>query len=101
MAQLTVNGLDGYIGDEIRYHYDALADVMYIRRTDSASKESYGEETDDGFILLRTRAEDDLVGITIVGYWERFGAGRFEDAPVHEVIERVQDFAERMLQPAA
>jgi len=101
VAKVTVNRLDGFIGKGIRYHYDIPADVMYARLAAKMGAESYGEETDEGFILLRSLDEDSLVGVTIVGYWERFGHGRLEDAPVSDVVKGVRQVAERMLTPAA
>jgi len=93
--------MDGRIGKGIRYHYDIPADVMYARLAAAKQAESYGEETDEGYILLRTLDGDKLIGVTIAGYWERFGHGRLEDAPVSEVVKAVRQVAERVLQPAA
>lgn len=101
MAKLTVEGLDGFIGEDIKYHYDVHNDVMYLRLADKLKVESYGEETDDGLILLRALVGDEVVGITVIAYWTRFGTGRIEDAPISHVAENAQDLAERMLQPAA
>lgn len=101
MATLTIDRLDGFVGEGIRYHFDVRSDVMYLRFADSMASESYGEETPDGFIVLRTLAGDDIVGVTVVGYWERFGHGRVEDTPVSEVVAGVRQVAERMLPPAA
>jgi hypothetical protein len=101
MAALTIDRLDGFVGEDIRYHFDVRSDVMYVRLADKMQSESYGEEMDDGLIVLRTLANDELVGVTVVGYWERFGSGRVEDTPVIEVVAGVQKVAEKVLRPAA
>lgn len=38
-------------------------------------QEVFGEETPDGFLLFRTEDEK-VAGMTIIGYWKRFGEGQ-------------------------
>lgn len=39
-----------------------------------------GEETPDGFVLLRREDDDRAVGLTIVNWWKRFGSGDLPDS---------------------
>jgi hypothetical protein len=78
MATVTDSSseISGVYNGVLRYHYDAGSDVLYLRLTRHADTEAYGEETDEGYILLRSVAGDAVVGMTIVSYWQRFGQGQ-------------------------
>lgn len=62
------------------FHYDLTGDVLYLRLTAQRDSEAHGEETDDGFILLRSLTDDRVVGMTVVNWWKRFGQGTLPDS---------------------
>lgn len=57
------------------YHYDSARDVLYFRLASEMDSFAVGEETDDGLILLRREDNDVPIGVTVVSWWKRFGAG--------------------------
>ena len=76
----TLDTLEGVVNGSVSYHYDATADVLYLRRAGTLDLLTLGEETDDGLIELRGEQSGELVGITIVSWWKRFGNGTFLDS---------------------
>ena len=70
--------VEGVVGDILTYHFDITNDVLYLRLVSTQEQEVFGEETPDGFLLFRTE-DDKIAGLTIIGYWERFGEGRLAD----------------------
>jgi hypothetical protein len=73
----TIEGLD----NSIWYHYDLSNDILYLRLASKRHQEAFGEETPDGFILLR---DDDatIIGMTVLDYWARFGTGTLQETPL-------------------
>ena len=55
------------------FHYDLGNDVLYIRQADARNQATYGDEQDDGTLLLRLLADDSPVGLTVVNWWARYG----------------------------
>jgi len=70
--------VEGVGGDSLAYHFDVTNDVLYLRLI--STQEVFGEETPEGFLLFRTEDEK-IAGMTIIGYWKRFGEGRLADIP--------------------
>ena len=54
----TTDTLEGTVNDVLWYHYDAANDVLYLRLRAKRDTPAVGEETDDGFILLRDEQTD-------------------------------------------
>jgi hypothetical protein len=54
-----------------------------------------GEETDDGFIHLRDQKTDRPVGLTVVNWWKRFGAGELPDS-IREIQRRIESLGQRI-----
>ncbi len=73
--------IEGTVDESMWYHYDLDNDVLYLRLASQRDVEAFGEETPDGYILLRT-AGDAIVGMTVVDYWRRFGMGMLQDVPL-------------------
>ncbi len=76
------------------FHYDLGDDVLYLRFATERETESHGEETEDGFILLRALADDRVLGLTIVNWWKRFGQGALPDS-MAGIAARIEPWAER------
>lgn len=77
---VTTDSLEGTINGTISYHYDIADDVLYLRLVSDRDTQALGEETDDGRIELRAERTGDLIGITIVSWWKRFGSGTLPDS---------------------
>jgi hypothetical protein len=71
----------GTVDDNLAFHFDIANDVLYLRLVSTLEREVVGEETPDGFLLFRTEDEK-IAGMTIIDYWERFGAGRVDDMTI-------------------
>ena len=70
----TLDTVAGTVDNAVTYHYDVGNDVLYLRRTDHpADAETLGEETDGGLIELREEETGELVGVTVVNWWKRYG----------------------------
>ncbi len=77
---VSIDTLEGLIDGALWYHYDVSGDVLYLRLNEQRDAEAVGEETDDGFILLRDCTTNEVVGLTIVNWWARFGNGALPDS---------------------
>lgn len=78
----------------IWFHYDLPGDVLYLRVLARQGEQAHGEETDDGFILLRSLDDDSVVGMTVVNWWKRFGHGTLPDS-MAAIVASVEPFARR------
>lgn len=83
MVQTDV--IEGLIDDTLWFHYDLTRDVLYLRLADRRDTPSLGEETPDGWILLRDDTTNDIVGLTVVNWWKRFGNG-----PIPDSLEQIE-----------
>ncbi|MGN6625911.1 MAG: hypothetical protein ACTHLN_04770 [Tepidisphaeraceae bacterium] len=77
---VTIDTLEGLIDGVLTYHYDVGNDVLYLRLRSAMGQDTYGEETDEGDILLRHPTTDEPVGLTILNWWKRFGEGALPDS---------------------
>ncbi len=92
---VAIDTLEGTINGTLWYHYDVSSDVLYLRLKSHQDRDTLGEETDDGFILLRDAESQAPVGITVVNWWERFGAGPLPDS-ITEIQKRIEPWAEKL-----
>lgn len=70
------------------FHIDLSNDVLYLRSQATSNQTAFGEETPEGFTVLRTD-DGKFAGMTIVNYWERFGSGDLGDTRIQTVKERI------------
>ena len=77
---VKVDAIEGTVNDVLWYHYDIASDVLYLRVARYRDIPTTAEETDDGFILLRPENTEDVVGMTVVNWWKRFGRGELPDS---------------------
>lgn len=92
---VQVDTIEGTVDDVLWYHYDITNDVLYLRLVRYLECATCAEETKDGFLLLRTDDSDELAGLTVVGWWKRFGSGDLPDSLV--AIERaIEPWAKRL-----
>jgi hypothetical protein len=84
----VAEALEGTV-DRFWFHYDLRNDVLYVRELARRDEEAHGEESDDGLIVLRSIADDSVVGITAVSWWKRFGPGAVPDS-MSEIVGRIE-----------
>lgn len=89
---VTTEALEGTINGTISYHFDVADDVLYLRLASHRDSPALGEETDDRLIELRDEKSGDLVGITIVSWWKRFGRGPLPDS-LRDIESRIEPWA--------
>jgi hypothetical protein len=92
---VTTDTLEGIINNAYWYHYDAANDVLYLRLLSTRQTPAVGEETDDGFILLRDEKTDRPVGLTVVNWWKRFGQGALPDS-ISQIQSRIEPWAKKI-----
>lgn len=71
---MAIETIEGVWQETLFYHYDVTADVLYVRLCSRLGEPVYGEEDENGFHLMRSQADDALVGLSVIGYWRLFGA---------------------------
>lgn len=89
---VTADAIEGTVNNALWFHYDVGNDVLYIRLAEQRETPALGEEQADGSILLRSEADDRPVGMTVVGWWKRFGTGPLPDS-LSAIGQRVEAFA--------
>ena len=93
---VSVSSIEGVWGQVLHYHFDLDNDVLYLRLLSKMDVETYGEDTEDGFTLLRSLDDDSPVGMVIVSYWKRLGTGVVEDATLRTLEESVERIGRRL-----
>lgn len=91
----VIETLEGTVGGALWYHYDASGDVLYLRLGAHRDTTAVGEETDDGFILLRDAAGGQVIGLTVVNWWKRFGQGALPDS-LREIHARIEPWGQKL-----
>lgn len=97
MALDTLDALQGIISGAIKFHFDLTSDILYLRLLKKAEAPAYSEETDDGYILVRDLKTDEVIGMTILGYWERFGHKALPEVSLEELQAMVQEAAAHLV----
>lgn len=62
---------------------DRKKDILYIKINDTSS--SYGDETENGVVVLKDLEDDNITGITIFDFIKRYKENKIKDLnlPVH------------------
>ncbi|MFA7235847.1 MAG: hypothetical protein WC058_03195 [Phycisphaeraceae bacterium] len=92
---VKTDAIAGIVNDEFRFHYDIFADVLYIRLLSAEGLTTYGDLTDEGDILLRDEQTHRAVGLTVVSWWKRYGAGILPDS-IREIQKRIEPLTGKM-----
>jgi hypothetical protein len=87
--------IEGLVNGSLWFHYDVDSDVLYVRLAAERDTPAVGEETTDGLILLRSESTDRPLGLTIVGWWKRFGRGTLPDS-LQAIGTHVEPLARRI-----
>jgi hypothetical protein len=77
---VKVDTIEGTVDDVLWYHYDLASDVLYLRLARHRDTPTYAEESSDGFLSIRREDNDEVVGLTVVSWWKRFGTGKLPDS---------------------
>ena len=88
--------LEGVIDGAVTYHLDVVSDVLYLCRVGELETPKIGDELDDGMLELRSEADDELLGVTVISWWKRFGTGPLPDS-IAEIEARIAPLAERVM----
>ena len=91
----VIDTIEGVIGEDIDFHYDVGNDVLYVRLTAERDADAYGDEDDDGFIIRHRLSDDAVIGVSVVGWWKRFGTGPLPDS-LAEIARHVEPAAARL-----
>ena len=92
--------IEGIVDSRLWFHYDMANDVLYVRLASHRDAPAVGEETPDGFILLRDAEADAPIGLTVVGWWKRFGRGELPDS-IADLETHIEPWARRVATSAA
>jgi uncharacterized protein YuzE len=92
---VQADGLEGIVNGLYRFHYDMFADVLYVRLLSAEKTATIGDLNGDGDIVLRDEKTDQVVGITVVSWWKRFGSGSLPDSIV-EIQRRIEPVAQKL-----
>jgi hypothetical protein len=87
--------LEGIIDDELHFHYDVFADVLYLRLLKDMETVTYGDLTDEGDMLLRDEITNRPVGLTVISWWKRFGHGSLPDS-IAEIQKQIEPLAKKV-----
>ena len=93
MAVASVETVEWTLDGGIRCHYDVPRDVLYLRLISRWGKESYSEDTDDGLTLVHDAETDEVIGLTVVSFWKRFGRDAVHEVPLAEIGAAIQKMA--------
>lgn len=77
---VTTDSVEGIINKLLWFHHDIGNDVLYLRLAALRQTPTVCEETSDALLLLRKEDDDEPVGMTVVNWWKRFGAGSLPDS---------------------
>ena len=92
---VTVDAIEGIVDNALWYHFDVSNDVLYLQLLATREQETFGEETSDGLILLRT-TDDQVAGMTIISWWKRFGKGNIGKVTLDSLQNQVANMAHRL-----
>jgi hypothetical protein len=87
--------IEGVVDEVLWFHYDLTGDVLYLMLASHRASRTVGEETPDGYILLKDVETDQPVGMTIVNWWKRFGHGALPDS-ITELQRLIEPWARRL-----
>lgn len=87
--------IEGVIDTVLWFHYDLSNDVLYLRLAADRTTPVYAEETPDGYLLERREDTDQVVGLTVVNWWKRFGLGKPPDS-LRDLEHSIEPWARKL-----
>ena len=73
----------------MRVNYDKRFDVLYLSFSDSS--QSYGHENPDGFVVLHDLMTEEVTGVTIFDFMERYVRGLIPEMPLPIPVNYTND----------
>jgi len=92
---VKVDTIEGIVDDILWCHYDIADDVLYLRLVAHRQAPAYSEETEDGLLMVRRQDNDQVVGMTVVNWWRRFGSGPLPDS-IQELERAIEPWAQKL-----
>lgn len=92
---VKVDAIEGVVDDVLWLHYDIENDVLYLRLIKDRDAPAYSEETEDGALIVRREDNGEVAGMTIINWWQRYGAGPLPDS-IHKIEEAFHPWAQRL-----
>lgn len=95
---IVTDAIEGTIGQGLGamwFHYDILSDVLYIRLASERNTATFADETPQGDLILRRESDEREVGLTLVGWWKRFGSGSIPDS-LREIERSIEPLAKKI-----
>lgn len=92
---IITDTLEGTVNQTLWYHYDLVNDVLYLRLLAQRSAETVAEEPPEGVLRLCRADTDELVGLTIVNWWKRFGQGGQPDS-IKELERHIEAWGQQI-----
>ena len=92
---IVTESVEGSIDQAVWYHYDLANDVLYLRLQTERESPTVAEEIEEGMLLLRRLGDDQVVGLTVVNWWQRYGNGNRADS-IRELERTIEPWASRL-----
>jgi hypothetical protein len=92
---VRTEAVEGIIDKRCWFHVDFGSDVLYLRLVDHLETPALGEEQEDGSILLRSEEDDEVIGLTIVGWWKQVGQDDPPDS-IREIVRYIEPCASKL-----
>jgi len=92
---VKVDAIECTVDTGLWCHYDVANDVLYVRLASERATSTFAEETDDGLLLLRNQSGGEVVGITVVNWWKRFGQGPLPDS-MHALEKAIEPWVKKL-----
>ena len=91
-ATVELDTVHGTLDSLVWFHLDLSNDVLYLRDSRSRNERVFGEETPEGFTLLR-KEDGKVAGVTVVCFWEQYGHGDIKRATLDSLRDEVARWA--------
>ena len=92
---VKVDVIEGIVEGVLWCHYDVANDVLYLRLVADRDAPTFSEETTDGYLLNRRQDNRKTVGLTVVGWWKRFGTGKLPDS-IRQLEQAIEPWAKKL-----
>ena len=92
---VATDTIEGVINEALWFHYDIASDVLYLRKADCQGVATYADEQADGTMLLRRQDNDEVVGLTVVNWWQNYGNGQLPDS-LRDIEHSIEPMVEKL-----
>jgi hypothetical protein len=92
---VKVDVIEGVVDGVLWCHYDVANDVLYLRLAAERESATFAEETPDGYLALIRQDSRQVVGLTVVSWWKRFGTGKLPDS-IRQLEQAIDPWARKL-----